>query len=58
MSTSLKEGGDQIEYEDQDPRIRRLWLQEMRNSGVEPKMEKFIPTPPDHADAPQSARAK
>jgi hypothetical protein len=43
VSTSTKEGGDQIEYEDQDPRIHRLWLEEMRKHSVEPKMEKFFP---------------
>lgn len=36
-SRSLKEGGNQIEYEDQDPRIHALWLEEMRKSGVTPK---------------------
>ena len=30
VSNSVKEGGDQIEYEDQDPRIHRIWLEEMR----------------------------
>ncbi len=42
VSTSIKEGGDQIEYEDQDPRIHRIWLGEMKAHDVEPKMEKFI----------------
>jgi hypothetical protein len=44
VSTSIKEGGDQIEYEDQDPRIHRIWLEEMRKNGVEPKMDKFFPS--------------
>jgi mannose-6-phosphate isomerase-like protein (cupin superfamily) len=39
---SVKEGGDQIEYEDQDPRIHALWLAEMRNHGITPLLE--IPT--------------
>jgi mannose-6-phosphate isomerase-like protein (cupin superfamily) len=43
VSTSIKQGGDQIEYEDQDPRIHRLWLEEMRKNGAEPKMEKYFP---------------
>jgi quercetin dioxygenase-like cupin family protein len=43
VSTSLKDGGDQIEYEDQDPRIHRLWLAEMQKNGVEQKMDKFFP---------------
>ncbi len=41
VSTSIKEGGDQVEYEDQDPRIHRIWLDEMKKHGVTPKMEKF-----------------
>jgi len=36
---SLKEGGDQIEYEDQDPRIHQLWLEEMRKRGIKPRLE-------------------
>ena len=47
VSKSVKEGGDQIEYEDQDPRIHRIWLDEMGKNGAPPKMEKFIPTPAD-----------
>ena len=43
VSTSIKEGGDQIEYEDQDPRIHQIWLEEMKKNGVEPKMDKFFP---------------
>ncbi len=46
VSTSIKEGGDQIEYEDQDPRIHRLWLKEVKAHNVEPKMEKFFPSKP------------
>jgi hypothetical protein len=45
VSKSVKEGGDQIEYEDQDPRIHRIWLEEMRKNGAPPRMEKYIPTP-------------
>jgi len=45
VSKSVKEGGDQIEYEDQDPRIHRIWLEEMRKNGATPRMEKYIPTP-------------
>jgi hypothetical protein len=45
VSTSLKEGGDQIEYEDQHAEIHRIWLEEMRKNGVDAKMEKFIPNP-------------
>jgi quercetin dioxygenase-like cupin family protein len=50
VSTSIKDGGDQIEYDDQDPRIHRLWLEEMKAHDVEPKMEKFIPNERHAAD--------
>lgn len=42
-STSVKEGGDQIEYEDQDPRIHKEWLEEMKRSGTVPKMDRYFP---------------
>jgi mannose-6-phosphate isomerase-like protein (cupin superfamily) len=31
---SIRKGGRQIEYEDQDPRIHALWLKEMRAAGM------------------------
>jgi quercetin dioxygenase-like cupin family protein len=37
-SMSVKLGGNQIEYEDQNPRIHALWLEEMRKNGVTPKL--------------------
>ena len=37
-SRSVKEGGNQIEYEDQDPRIHRIWLEEMRKRGITPQL--------------------
>jgi quercetin dioxygenase-like cupin family protein len=43
VSLSLKEGGDQIEYEDQDRRIHPLWLDEMRKNSVTPRMQKYFP---------------
>ncbi len=43
VSLSVKEGGDQIDYEDQDPRIHPLWLEEMRKNGGTPRMEKWFP---------------
>ena len=47
VATSTKRGGDQVEYEDQDPRIHALWLEEVRKNGVTPEFEKYgIPTPP------------
>ena len=41
--TSIKMGGDQIEYEDQDPRIHQIWLEEMRKAGITPKL--ILPQP-------------
>lgn len=40
--TSVKLGGNQIEYEDQDPSIHALWLKEMQQRGITPNMEQFI----------------
>ena len=39
MDVSLKDGGRQIEYEDQDPRIHELYVQELATVGIEPRME-------------------
>jgi hypothetical protein len=30
ISRSIKEGGDQKEYDDQDPRIHSIWIEELR----------------------------
>jgi hypothetical protein len=43
FSTSTKEGGDQIEYEDQDPRIHAIWLAELAKHGLTSKMGRFFP---------------
>jgi len=37
-SRSIKDGGNQIEYEDQDPRIHQIWLEEMRKHGITPQL--------------------
>lgn len=42
FAKGVEEGGMQIEYEDQDPRIHALWLKEMKTAGVEPRMEKYF----------------
>jgi hypothetical protein len=42
FSTSTKEGGDQIEYEDQDLRIHPLWLDELAKHGLISKMDRFF----------------
>jgi hypothetical protein len=49
VSTSLKDGGDQIEYVDQDPRIHRIWLTQMKKTGAPPRMDKWVATPKDWA---------
>jgi mannose-6-phosphate isomerase-like protein (cupin superfamily) len=41
VATSIKQGGDQMEYADQDPRIHEIWLEEMRKAGIEPQFEKY-----------------
>ena len=41
VARSTKLGGNQIEYEDQDPRIHALWLEEMRKNGITPRFDKF-----------------
>lgn len=40
--TSVKDGGDQIEYEDQDPRINRMYEEEARKGGFDVKMSSFV----------------
>jgi len=35
VSTSVKEGGDQIEYEDQPAAIHRLYMEEAEKAGIE-----------------------
>ena len=34
--------GIQINYEDQDPRIHKIWLQELAKTGVPSKMGKYF----------------
>jgi hypothetical protein len=42
FAKKVEDGGMQIEYEDQDPRIHELWLNEMKSGGITPKMDAFI----------------
>jgi uncharacterized RmlC-like cupin family protein len=42
MDTSVKEGGRQIEFADQDPRVHAMWLQEVKATGVASAMGKDI----------------
>jgi hypothetical protein len=39
---SLKEGGDQIEYEDEDPKIRQMFEEALKKSGAKSGMEAVI----------------
>jgi hypothetical protein len=38
VDLSVKQGGRQIEYEDQDPRLHRIWLDEIAKTGVQSVM--------------------
>jgi mannose-6-phosphate isomerase-like protein (cupin superfamily) len=42
VSTSVKEGGDQIEYADQSPRVHELFKQEAAKNGVKVRMDGLI----------------
>jgi hypothetical protein len=42
VDVDVKEGGSQIEYQDQDPRIHALYLAELAKHGVASKMAEFV----------------
>jgi oxalate decarboxylase/phosphoglucose isomerase-like protein (cupin superfamily) len=42
VDRSVKQGGAQIEYEDQDPRVHALWLREIAKQNVTSRMGGFI----------------
>ena len=42
VDKNMEEGGAQVEYKDQDPRIHALWLDEIAKSGVTSRMGRFI----------------
>jgi hypothetical protein len=42
MDVSLKDGGRQIEYEDEDPRIREIYRAELAKTGAEFRMAEFL----------------
>ncbi|MDP2620542.1 MAG: hypothetical protein Q8P46_10265 [Hyphomicrobiales bacterium] len=46
MDVNIRDGGAQIEYEDQDPRIHGIYLEELHKHGVESKMSEFIDESP------------
>jgi len=43
MDVDVKEGGRQIEYEDEDPRIREIYEAELRKNGVPSRMREYMP---------------
>lgn len=45
--TDAAEGGNQIEYRDQDPRIHRLFLNELARRGIASGMGRFMDEPPE-----------
>jgi hypothetical protein len=42
MDVNVQDGGCQIEYEDQNPRIHRIYLDELAKHGVKSGMGQFI----------------
>jgi hypothetical protein len=46
VDKDVREGGAQVEYQDQDPRIHALWLKEIAGNGVASKMGNFIDETP------------
>ena len=42
VDVSTKEGGKQIEYADQDPRIHQIYVEEMAKVGLTPQMDAYI----------------
>ena len=46
VDKDVKQGGAQVEYEDQDPRIHKMWLEEIAKHDVTSGMGKFIDETP------------
>ena len=42
MDRSVKDGGNQIEYEDEDPRILELYERECARNGVDSRMRRLV----------------
>jgi hypothetical protein len=42
MDKSVKEGGNQIEYEDEDPRVLELYERECSRNGVQSRMRDIV----------------
>jgi len=45
MDVSVRDGGRQVEYEDQDPRIHRIYLEGLAANGVDSRMDAILPSP-------------
>jgi hypothetical protein len=41
VDVDVKQGGNQIEYADQDPRIHAMFIEELAKKGVAPSMDAF-----------------
>jgi hypothetical protein len=41
MDVSVKDGGRQVEYEDQDPSIHGMYVDELGTHGIAPRMDQF-----------------
>lgn len=53
-SISISQGGRQIEYEEQDPRVHRRWLEALRATGVPSEMGEIFDEPAVLALPPQA----
>jgi mannose-6-phosphate isomerase-like protein (cupin superfamily) len=42
VDVDVKKGGNQIEYENQDPRIHAIFTEELAKKGLAPRMDRFI----------------
>jgi hypothetical protein len=43
IDVDVKKGGNQIEYRDQDPRVHRMFVDELAKKGLAVKMDQFTP---------------
>jgi uncharacterized RmlC-like cupin family protein len=42
IDVDVKDGGKQVEYENQDPRVHRIFMDELAKRGLTPKMDQFL----------------
>lgn len=57
-SLSIQQGGRQVEYEDQDPRIHRKWLDAIDENGVTSDMSDIFDEPKIRALTPEELQGK